>query len=283
MQIRFGAIFVVWMLLTGGSASAQAPVANIPAVKSFTFDVVSIRQNKSGLPMQPGSTPYGPTPDGWHMTNMPLAIAIYSAYVPQTGGSAFYVPSQIKEMPAWAIAQHYDIVAKVSEGNLADWQKPTEQPAMMHAMLKAMLAERCKLTAHREMKEVPVYALVLGKGGPKFKEEPVDEQHPSGVTPSGGGTFVPEDGGRTIHFYAAPMASLAALLADRYVRRNVQDRTGLTGKYNFVLPSPTNGDNATDPGPSIFTVLEDLGLKLEPTKGLVETLVIDHAESPSEN
>ena len=69
----------------------------------------------------------------------------------------------------------YDVVAKVEEADLADWQKPEVKQTMLRAMLQAMLAERCKVVVHHESKEVPVYDLVVAKGGPKFKQaETVD-------------------------------------------------------------------------------------------------------------
>jgi uncharacterized protein (TIGR03435 family) len=182
----------------------------------------------------------------------------------------------------------YDIEAKVSEADLAEWHKPAAQNAMLQAMLQTMLADRLKLVVHRETKEVPVYWLVVGKGGPKFKEANPAEAHEGITLPNGGGTVVPEDGGHMIHFYAVSMTSLAPVLSNS-AGRPVQDKTGLTGKYDLRMPNPSmpppsaDGGAAADPQSSVVTSMEDLGLKLVPEKGQVETLVIDHVERPSEN
>ena len=160
---------------------------------------------------------------------------------------------------------------------------------MLQVMLQSMLADRLKLEVHRDIKEVPVYSLVVGKNGPKFKETNAAETHQGVTLPNGGGTVVPEDGGHTIHFYAISMTSLAPLLTN-WAGRPVQDKTGLTGKYDMQMPNPAmpaaGADGIAppaDPQGSVITAMEDLGLKLVPGKGQVETLVIDHVERPSEN
>ncbi len=168
---------------------------------------------------------------------------------------------------------------------------PAKQPAMLRSMLEAMLIDRCKITVHRDTKEVSVLALVPGKGGPKYKESVQGEPHANGIPLPGGGVIVPEDGGKTIHVYGAPMSSVASLLSN-LAKQPVQDKTSSTGKYDMVVPNlamltalapKQEIGTASDPGPTIFSIVEDLGLKLESTKGKVETLVIDHIERPTEN
>jgi bla regulator protein BlaR1 len=139
---------------------------------------------------------------------------------------------------------------------------------------------------------MPVYSLVVGKSVPKFKESTPGEPHPNGKRlPGNSGVMVPDEATQTVHLYETSMATLAPLLSD-ITGRPIQDKTGLTGKYDLVFQkpsemsaasSPQSGPSAADPGPSIFSVLGDIGLKLEPAKGSVETLVIDHVERPSEN
>lgn len=106
------------------------------------------------------------------MENMFLAAPILTAYVPQTGGAMVYAEEQIVGLPAWLTSDedHYDINAKVDDAELANWQNPAKQPAMLRAVLRTMLADRLKLVAQRTMKEAPVYLLILGKNGPKFEE-----------------------------------------------------------------------------------------------------------------
>lgn len=264
--------------------AAQGPVVEAASGRTFAFEVISIRQDFSrGV-----HDDFGPTPDGYHMTNKPLLLAIITAYVPQSSDAALFT-NNVTGLPDWAQSDNYDIDAKVSEADLAEWQKPASQKVMLREMLQAMLADRFKLVVHREMKEVSVYSLVAAKNGPKFKETNPADPHPGGMRLPGGAVIVPKDAGHSIHFYEASMATLASLLSST-AGRPIQDKTGLTGKYDFVLqkPDPADGpvagpQEAADSGPTLFSVVEALGLKLEPTKGSVETLVIDHIERPSEN
>ena len=275
--------FVCVEIAVGQSAPAPAVMA---PVKAYAFEVVSIRQNQSAP--QTGKPQFGPTADGYRMTNLPLMVVIMTAYVPQSSGATLFT-NNIVGLPDWARDDSYNIDARVGEADLAEWQNPKLQPAMLRAMLQAMLADRFKLVAHREVKEVAVYSLVVAKGGPKFKEATPDEPHPGTMAiPGGGGYMAPGDGGGKVQFYDATMATFGSILSN-LAGRPIQDKTGLTGRYDFSFQKPTPnsspsaGQDAADPGPTIFSVMDDLGLKLEPAKGETETLVIDHVERPSEN
>jgi bla regulator protein blaR1 len=226
------------------------------------------------------------------MKNLFLGYLIAMAYVPQTNAPAFYSPDQLIGMPTWLTGDddHYDVDAKVDEADVADWQNPAKQPAMLQSMLQAMLEDRLKLAVHRSAIEAPVYLLVVGKNGPKFKETNPAELHPGARLMPGGGTLSREeqDDQMTIHYFAISIAQLARfVLGD--AGRPVQDKTGLTGRYDVAIQRPLQpstqqgGASTSDPGPSAASIAEQLGLKLEPAKGQVETLVIDHVERPSEN
>ena len=161
---------------------------------------------------------------------------------------------------------------------------------MLRAMLQSLLAERCKLAVHRELKDARVFYLEIGKGGPKFKEAKVDELDPAGQKSPfpGGGVVVPEDA--DLHFHQAPMTLLASFLTNRNLDgQEIQDRTGLTSRYDMVVAwgAWTGGMAAaadtSDPGPTLFSAVAALGLKLVAAKGQTETLVLDHIERPSEN
>jgi bla regulator protein blaR1 len=289
-----------WMILVllvgmGAPGRPQSPTtstprsgaANAPTTPPLSFEVVSIRQKKA---FSQGLPEVGPTPDGWRMVDNGLAFAILSAYVPETGAT-FYTNEQVLGLPDWTMRESYEIHAKVSAADLADWQNPSKQPAMLRGMLQAMLIDRCKIAVHRDSKEVSLLALVSGKSGPKYKESIPEEPHARGMPLPGGGVIVPEDGGKVLHIYGAPMNSFASLLSN-LAKQAVQDKTGRTGKYDIVIPNLAmlgataphqDSGSASDPGPTIFSVVEDLGLKLESTKGKVETLVIDHIERPTEN
>jgi uncharacterized protein (TIGR03435 family) len=255
--------------------------------KTWKFEIVSIRQNKNGGAEAYGLAQYGPTPDGWRMTNGTLALAILTAYIPKDG-AGIYGGKQVQGQPEWTSNQRYDIDARISEADRTEWQKPESQKVMLHAMLQQMLEERCKMVVHRDAKEFPVYFLLLTKNGPKFSQTNPDEPHPTGLPVPGGGTVLTEEDGegQTMHFYAVSMGSLTPLLSN-WEGRPVQDKTGLIGRYDFRLQRPALGGPSAQPGsdsrPSISAVLDDLGLKLESARAPVETLVIDHVEQPSEN
>jgi len=295
--LRF--VAAVWlaapMLLGLLAQSPAGPVAGADG-KPLEFAVASVRRNVSGT----GSC--GPplsyvTADGFHMTNCPLILALITAYVPANGNELEFfalMSSRIVGAPDWLMSDRYDIDARISESDMAAWQKPTTQKEMLHAMMQSLLAERCKLAVHRETKDKPIYALVVGKSGPKFKaaESTVPAailaKHPRVVPiPGDGGMIGPGETRGSVELYGAPMGTLALVLSQP-AERSVVDKTGLTGKYDVKLEmmqqGPPAADGTPDPGPSIFTVVqEQLGLKLEPAKDEVETLVIDHVERPSEN
>ena len=167
--------------------------------------------------------------------------------------------------------------------------------------MRALLADRFKLRLHRETKQVDVYALVLvklGVVGPALKPSTQDcaaaaeaQRRNNGVPPPGA-PFCGFDGGPgRIKFGGLPSSQIAAALMN-YAGRQVVDHTGLTGSWEFELifaperaPGPSGGDApALSDAPSFFTALEEqLGLKLESTRGPVDVLVIDHVEKPTED
>jgi bla regulator protein BlaR1 len=253
--------------------------------KQWKFAVVSIRKNNSGGSRHIGVT----TADGYQMKNLFLGYLLLTAYVPQNGG-AFYSANQFIGMPAWLTSDddHYDVNAKVDEADLADWQNPASQPAMLRSMLQAMLEDRLKLVVHRSTRQAPVYLLVVGKNGPKFKETNPGELHPGARPMPGGGTLSREqkDDQMTVHYFGISIPQLARwVLGDP--DRPVQDKTGLMGKYDFTIEKPVPEDAGTPevrPGEmSAAEIANQLGLKLEPANGQVETVVIDHVERPSPN
>jgi uncharacterized protein (TIGR03435 family) len=283
-------------LVCGGMAMAQAAPAPATATKPMAFDVISIREDPAALTQRRDGPPqFGPTADGYRMVGGSLLLPIITAYIPQTGAAAF-MPDQIKGIPSWLEQEPYDIDARVSEEDMAEWQKPASQKTMLPAMLQSLLEDRFKLAVHREIKAEPVYLLTVGKGGPKFKESDPTVEHPDGVKLPWGGVLVQSKGAPTL--YGTSMASLATLLGSlggQGAGRQIQDKTGLTGRYDITLkppdmgsPPPSPGDAggavlASDPNSMLFTLVESLGLKLESGKQPVETLVIDHIEKPSAN
>jgi uncharacterized protein (TIGR03435 family) len=183
-------------------------------------------------------------------------------------------PTRILALPKWATgSQTYAIEAHVSAEDAAAFArlKRDEKSAMM----QSVFAERFGMKTHMETREMPAYALVLAKSGSKLKE-------PSDTT-----TGASQFGGSTgeVKWANSPLTDLKFLLAQE-TGRPVVDKTGLTGKYDFVLQYTPAGHAATDESgkPSIFTALEEqLGLKLVPMKQPIEVLVVDSIEKPTEN
>jgi uncharacterized protein (TIGR03435 family) len=226
------------------------------------------------------------------MKHMFLGFLIRVAYVPQTSGAASYVPDQILGVPAWLIGDddRYDLDAKVDDADLADWQNPARQPAMLRSMLQAMLEDRLKLAVHRSTREGPVDLLVVGKNGPKFKETNPADPHPGTRPMPGGGTLsrAEENDEMVVHYFGISIAQLTTWVLG--AGRPVEDRTGLHGRYDITIHKPSLPSNAQPAGssmpnlePSAASIADQLGLKLEPSRGTVEILVIDQVERPSPN
>ncbi len=265
---------------------ASAPVFAQTAAKPLKFEVVSIKRNKSLAPArimigaQPGVTT---TANEFRCTNGPLRFLLMAAYTTGHG---------MEGLPEWAgnPNKRYDVVAKVADEDLPQWQDATKRPAMMREMLRGMLADRMKLAAHIESHEMPVYELTVTKGGPKFKTaETVDggelkQRHAAGFEAQGGGVVALNEAAGELRLYAVSMPVFAQGTLSAFAGRPVVDKTGLNGRYDVQLPLPSApGAENADRG-SIFTILqEQLGLKLVPAKGPVGTLVIDHIERPTEN
>jgi bla regulator protein BlaR1 len=275
--------------------------------KHLAFEVLSIRRSNGASGPQ-----FGATPDGFHAINLPMFAIFQMAYGP-ANGSGLLRGDRIVGFPDWLKGvEHYDVVAKVDEADLAGWQRPELRQTMLRTMLQTMLAERCKVVVHHESKEMAVYDLVVAKGGPKFKQaETMDavelkEKHPNGGRVTGGGMAVMGSSGT--QFYGVSMAWLTQTMLPGVAGKPVVDKTGLTGRYDLALPSsvllpplppgasqasgappplnapPTLSPEEGESGESIFTALpEALGLRLVPAKGQVEMLVIDHVERPTEN
>jgi uncharacterized protein (TIGR03435 family) len=270
MKISIG--FVLAGSLFGAAlAMAQSPAANEPQ----RFEIISIRQN-----LLPDAVErFGPTADGYQAMNTSLSVSLLLAY-PPTSGQTVYPSDQIEGLPAWMREERYDVDARIDPEQLSVWQGPKAQQKLLPRLLQNLLAERCKLKAHIEEKEMASFSLVVAKGGPKFTESKPDAVLPAGVFMPGGGVMVPEEQGRVMHFYRIPLSVLTTVLS-HMSGSPVVDRTGLKGKYDIVLDKgePREGGYFN----TAIEVVSQLGLKLVSQKNVVEILVIDHVERPSEN
>jgi uncharacterized protein (TIGR03435 family) len=287
------------LLTAAGNAAATAMVF-VPlgicaqtVSKPMAFEVASIRLNADNI----GTCSAGqvqPTQNGFHMTNCPLLMAVGAAYVPTTGDPLGYlVQERILGMPPGLSQERYNIDARIADSDADAWRDPAQRTEMLHAMMQTLLAERCKLVVHREMRDKSIYALVVAKNGPKLKPaepgevEAAEARHPEAVgVPGGSGVFVRGQANGHIDIYGATTGTLALLLSGP-AGRPVVDKTGLTGIYDMHLDMGQAGlsaDSSGEPGASVFSsVQEQLGLKLEPQKDQVENLIIDHVERPSPN
>jgi len=185
---------------------------------------------------------------------------------------------QLSGGPGWLDSAAYDITAK-AEGDLG--------PDKTRLAMRALLADRFKLTLHSEQKELPLYALVVGKNGPKIQEAKREARSDDGGFRWGQGR---------ISGQMVSLSDLADILSG-VLKRPVADKTELKGLFDLKLNwtpdgyrpreggSPNPNEPRPDPdGPTIFTAIqEQLGLRLESRKGPVEILVIDRVEKPAEN
>jgi uncharacterized protein (TIGR03435 family) len=182
--------------------------------------------------------------------------------------------------PSWLESDHYDIVA-VTPGDV----RPTHDEQM--AMLRNLLADRFSLTFHREQKEFSIYELGLAKGGPRLK--------PSAAAPDDPPQLISTVYPQRIVLPArnATMSDFVSLLQRAVLDRPVVDKTGLSGRYDFDLewaPDETQfgGEVPVAPGdapsaPLFSAVQQQLGLRLEATRGPIAALVVDKVERPSAN
>ncbi len=265
--LTVGAVTILLGQVVGAQSGAGAQTVAGPA-KLPGWDVVSVKPVEEQTCRQGARLRM--TADAVNIFCVPLELVIEQAY-------DLIGPDRIVGMPEWANITNsggYEINAKVASQDVERYGKLNREEKLQ--MLQPLLEDRFHLKAHLETRVMPVYDLVVGKGGPKLKEATADE---SDKAPRLGGVAV----GKIVSV-ASPLKYLALLLTSE-VERPVADRTGLTGKYDFTFEyTPAASALAESEGPSIFTAIQDqLGLKLVPAKGPVPVLVIDHVEKPSPN
>jgi uncharacterized protein (TIGR03435 family) len=275
------------------TALAATPAAQQAAAPSAApaFEVASIKPNRSGSPRAVGLTLM---PGGRVLAqNVPLHDLIRSAYALEE--------SQLEGGPGWITSERFDLEARTSPDATADQAR---------ASTRALLAERFGFAGHTEVRQLPVYELRMAKAdrslgpglrpsGPECRPAtmpaglPAAPPPPTGAgMPLGTGGLICPGGfllGR-LSIRSVDMPAFASALWRRIVRRPVLDRTGLDGRFDVDLTywsefERVNGAPAPETGaPSIFTaVQEQLGLRLESTRGPVDVLVIDRVERPTEN
>ena len=181
--------------------------------------------------------------------------------------------SQIAGAPEWVKSAHFDVDGVPD----VEGQPNTAQ---MQSLMRKLLAERFGLKMHMEQRELPVYALTVGKGGAKMA---VSQGDPSGLPDE---RMLENGGERTFKMVNSSTGDLT-LMMKVFLDRPVVDRTGLKGRYDFDLKYTFDEmRTAQEAGaaPGIFTaVQEQLGLKLEPVKAPADVLVVEAVERPGAN
>lgn len=279
--------------------AARGAVAQVNDAPPAAFDVVSVK------PVDPNNRMVmiglRNTADGFQSQSVTVVMLVQAAY---GGYTKLPTGDSVLGLPDWAKTTFFQITAKMSDVQVAEFAKMDKdaQEQRREEMLRALLADRFQLKAHMEQKQEPDYELVIAKGGPKLTQtDMATAKGPDGQPLQG--SMIRLNGNGKLEAQAAGMSQLVNLLMQPFagsVGRRVVDKTGLTGKYSFTLnwsldagmapasmgglptPPPTPpGDNSA---PSIFTALqEQLGLKLQPSTGMFDVVVVDHVERPSDN
>jgi uncharacterized protein (TIGR03435 family) len=296
MRRLAASIGLVGILVGSQSAPRLAMLRAQAQPADPAFDVASVKANSSGE----WRKSIGPAPGGRFLaTNQTLRDLMPFAYgLPQVAANIRIVGG-----PNWIDSDRFDIVAK-TDG--------TPTPQEMGAMLRTLLKDRFKLAAHGETRELPIYALVTTASradlGPRLRRSAVSEADCAArraairrrelVPPPQPGKPPICGSGRTVPGKMTavgwPMEQLVSALTP-FAGRVVLDRTGLSGLFDFDVEwtpdqLPRQPPDDPDPiridpnGPALFTALpEQLGLKLESTKGPVDVLVVDRAEKPTKD
>ena len=292
-RLAAGTFLCVAAFLSGSRPQAQTPAHAPDSQASYVYEAASVKPNKTA----PQGSSIRRLPGGrLQATNMPLRALITFAY--QVQGF------QLVEDPAWIRNDTFDIVAKM-EGDPPP-VPPGQGPDPHMIAMRTLLAERFNLLVHRQTREMDIYALVLarpdGRLGPALKPTTQDCAAMAAAA-RGGAPPGPSAGpnspvvcgmralpGRLVAG-AMPMTLLANSLSGQ-VQRIVVDRTALSGAWDFEItfapdrplnPPPGVEFPPADPNaPSLFTALqEQLGLRLQSTKGPVDVLVVDRIEQPT--
>jgi bla regulator protein blaR1 len=276
--------------LQNATPGPPAPETNNAAANTYSYDVASIKPNKSGGDMVRMMV----RPDGLTAMGATLQMLIQNAYEIQD--------FQIEGGPKWVSSDRYDIEAKMDSSEIEKFQTlgPDQRVLESNRMLQALLANRFRLVVHRETKELPGYALVIAKNGPKLHDAKPGDTYPNGIKGPDGqpgeGLMIMGGLGGPLTGQGITISNLVRVLSQQ-LGRTIVDETGLAGKYDFTVQwtpderagpmsaaTQGGGSSADSSEPSIFTAIqEQLGLKLESRKVPVEILVIDHVEAPSEN
>ena len=263
------------------------PAQEPPPILEASFEVASVKRNIDG-----GPTTFNPQATGqFTVINFPFATLITAAYQLQ--------PYQLQDAPSWTREDRYNINARL-DPQIASRLQPEGHPPTWALALRNLLAERSRLTFHRETRELPIYALMVARAdrklGPNIQPAKADcdalrteseaaarAGRPSPYPPRTE-TWTPCGLRTAPGRIVSGGFGFAEFMRELSVRvgRQVVDRTGLEGRWDFYVTfSPDDSPNAD--APDLFTALqEQLGLKLDATRGPVNVFVIDRVERPTD-
>jgi uncharacterized protein (TIGR03435 family) len=297
LTIRRSMEFVLLFAVLGTPAawSQTAPDTPAPGDASALFaayDVVSVKPSNIDGPHASGVRPL---PDGIDAPAVTVLQLVYQAYI-----APLNLPGDVAVtgQPDWARTDHFSVQAKMSPDQVAAFAKLSvqEQNQRRRAMLQALLADCFKLKLHMVNRPVPVYELVVAKGGLKMKES---DSNPDGRKLSDGRpvpfsmTILP-NGEEKVTTQGNTMGQFVNwIMPSAGLDHTVVDKTGLAGKYSFTLTfvaeggvgsaGPT-GASASDPAPLIFQALEaQLGLRLQRATDSIGVVIVDQVEKPMPN
>lgn len=286
---RISTLLSLVLLAAGGQPillNAQQPTAKLLHPTGSTppsFEVATIKPNNDAGP-------------GFRLQLSPTGLKATHASLRNLIAFAWSMKSdaQLIGAPAWSASEFFDVQAKASEADIES-AKPLPMDAQMNNLrlkVQSLITERFQLKPHFETRELPIYALVVDKGGIKMKEV-VPDPPPAPGAPPNPGAHRPQlrpTGPNQITATAWPIGEMTNWLShlDEISGRIVVDETELTGHYDWVLDqialSPAAAANPDQLTVSIFKALPDqLGLRLEPGKAPLEVTVIDGVEEPSPN
>jgi uncharacterized protein (TIGR03435 family) len=273
---RFSLVIILTTAVTVISLRAQAPSA-----QKVSFEVASIKRNTSGL----ANGGLGPRGNRVTATNVPLKTLLLWAYTPEKGR---FLTNQIIGGPDWISTDRFDIQATAAEG-----AAPTSA-VQMRLMMQSLLADRFQLKVHRDVRDLPVYNLVIIKSGPKLSADqtPPDPRQAfinfaspgesSGTLPRGAMREVQGPSGTTLVGTAITMELLVSLLQGQSDRLII-DKTDFKNLFDINIQFSRNMAETPDATASLFTAIQDIGLKLESAKTSMEVVVIDSVQKPTEN
>jgi uncharacterized protein (TIGR03435 family) len=286
LLVSCGAAAILIPLLFG--ALNAPPLRAQPSEERLAFDAATVKQHTTEEAIRGYEFPPGRA----HMVNIPLEGIVKIAY-----NLPFQGPVRLQNVPEWTRNTRFDIEGVYGKDTLASDVSFAEREAKTRLMLQALLADRFKLRIHSEMKEMPVYAVVVARGGPKLTKVNMTEKDCPVIDPANRNQvychILNGGQGRGLHGKAVMIKDIVQFTAN-WSDRPIMDKTGLSSFYAIDTDGwaplvriggpvdPNNPEN--DPTrPSLFSIYDGIGLHLDSQRGPVEMYFIDSISKLAEN